>query len=634
MPPNVPATAQLAGQFVVIAPSWVNGRPANAVGVDPSRSLLPQTSCSEHRAVDAARSDVLVALFTTSGSGPTSVVCLPTVIVGFADRSREIVWKLLVPIAVGLMVLTVREVLLRLEELLFLADPGIRVESVKDDGEVIRVGARCGTVGARCPGCGTWSRRVHGSYLRFPADLPVAGRRVVLRLRVRRFTCKNISCRRRTFVEQIAGLTRRYSQRTERMRSVLAEVGLALAGRAGARLADVVGASVSRNTVLRLVSALPEPQPHVPRVVGVDEYAMRKGRVYGTVLVDVETRRPVDLLPDREAGTVAAWLADRPGIEVVCRDRAPFFAEGARIGAPTAVQVADRFHLWRNLGEAAERCVSRHRPCLRATSAESAPAPEPAESGSPWPTGHRFADRTRAKHATIHTLLAAGHSRRSIQRQLGMTYRTVQRLADAARPEDLFQGQWQNRRTKLDDFKPYLHGRWAEGCTNAWTLWEEIKTHGYTGGYGAVRAHLQPFRTSPTAPAARPPSPRTVTGWILTHPDTLPESEHLKLKSVLAGCPELDALAGHVRAFGKMLTQLQGEQLPQWIKGVRADDLPSLHTFVNGLERDLAAVTAGLTLPWSSGIVEGHVNRIKMIKRQMYGRAGFGLLRKRVLLAS
>lgn len=394
---------------------------------------------------------------------------------------------------------------------------------------------------------------------------------------------------------------------------------------------------VSRNTVLRLVDALPEPQPRIPRVVGVDEYAMRKGRVYGTVLVDVETRRPVDLLPDREAGTLAAWLAEHPGIEVVCRDRAPFFAEGASIGAPTAVQVADRFHLWRNLGEAAERCTSRHRPCLRTAFTEPTPqaeTPAPPGSGSPWPTGHRFADRTRAKHATVHALLAAGHSRHAIQRQLGMTYRTVQRLADAATPEDLFQGQWQGRRTKLDDFKPYLRERWAEGCTNAWALWEEIKTHGYRGGYGAVRAYLRPFRTTPTAPAARPPSPRTVARWILTHPDTLPESERLKMRSVLAHCPELAALTAHVRAFGKMLTQLEGDRLPQWIEAVRADDLPSLHAFANGLERDLAAVTADLTLPWSSGVVEGHVNRIKTLKRQMYGRAGFALLRKRTLLAS
>jgi transposase len=188
--------------------------------------------------------------------------------------------------------------------------------------------------------------------------------------------------------------------------------------------------------------------------------------------------------------------------------------------------------------------------------------------------------------------------------------------------------------TKLDDFKPYLNKRWADGCANAWTVWEEIKTHGYRGGYGAVRAYLRPLRTTPTAPAARPPLPRTVAGWILTHPDALPGNDRLKLKSVLTHCPELDALTRHVRAFGRMITELEGARLPQWIEAVRADDLPSPHTLVNGLERDLGAVNAGLTLPWSSGVVEGHVNRIKMLKRQMYGRAGFALLRKRVLLAA
>ncbi|MEW2306245.1 transposase [Streptomyces sp. NPDC006655] len=184
-----------------------------------------------------------------------------------------------------------------------------------------------------------------------------------------------------------------------------------------------------------------------PRVVGVDEYATRKGRRYGTVLVDIETRRPVDLLPDREASSLAAWLADRPGVEVVCRDRAPFFAEGAAVGAPQAVQVADRWHLWHNLSDAAERAVSQHRHCLRALVPET-PEPEPesvqgeAPSGSPWPTGHRFADRTRARHAAVHALLEAGHSLRSVQRQLGMAWHTVKRFADASKPEDLFTGQW------------------------------------------------------------------------------------------------------------------------------------------------------------------------------------------------
>ncbi|MCX4804626.1 ISL3 family transposase [Streptomyces sp. NBC_01214] len=311
-------------------------------------------------------------------------------------------------------------------------------------------------------------------------------------LRVRRFLCPVSSCGRRTFAEQLPGLTRRYGRRTERLRSTLAAVGLALAGRAGARMAIVFGVSVSRSTVLRLVEALPDPEVPAPRVVGVDEYATRKGRHYGTVLVDVKTRRPVDLLPDREASSLAAWLATQPGVEVVCRDRAPFFAEGATAGAPQSVQVADRWHLWHNLSEAAERCVADHRGCLQVLAPDPVqPAPEPEKfedpSGSPWPRGHRFSDRTRVKHASVHELLAAGLSRRAIGRQLRMTSRTVKLVADAATPEDLFKGQWQGRLSKLDAFKPYPDDRWNQGCTNAWRVWEGIVSLGYRGSYQRVR---------------------------------------------------------------------------------------------------------------------------------------------------
>ncbi|MFF3002022.1 transposase [Kitasatospora sp. NPDC057940] len=148
-----------------------------------------------------------------------------------------------------------------------------------------------------------------------------------------------------------------------------------------------------------------------------------------------------------------------------------------------------------------------------------------------------------------------------------------------------------------------------------------------------MRAYICPKRTSTQPVQPRPPSPRTVAGWILRRPDNLPETDHLQLKAVLARCPELDALTGHVRFFAQILTGREGERLPQWLEAVRRDDLPGLHTLAAGLERDLDAVIAGLTLPWSSGAVEGHVNRIKMLKRQMYGRAGFDLLRKHVLLA-
>ncbi|MDV5142857.1 ISL3 family transposase [Streptomyces sp. SBC-4] len=471
--------------------------------------------------------------------------------------------------AAWLTVRAVEDVALQLKALLFPAITDIAVLSVDVDIEKVRLDAQCTTAGAACPGCGVCSTRVHSSYLRFLADVPSAGRSVVLQLRVRRFRCGNPKCPRRTFVEQISGLTRRHGQRTERLRSTLTAVGLALAGRAGARLAAVLGMSISRSTVLRLVEALPEPEVPTPRVVGVDEYATRKGRHYGTVLVDVETRRPIDLLPDREASSLAAWLAQRPGIEVVCRDRAPFFAEGATAGAPQATQVADRWHLWHNLGEATERAVARHRQCLRVLipdgeGKDDEPAPPEEKADSPW-RSERFANRVRARHATVHALLEAGHSRRSIGRQLQMTHRTV--------------------------------------------------------------------KASPRPVTAQPPAPRVVTRWILSRPETLTEIEQLRLKAVLANCPELDALTGHVRSCAHMLTERQGERLPQWLDAVRQDDLPSLHTLAAGIDRDRDAVIAGLTLPWNSGVVEGHVNRIKMLKRQMFGRAGFDLLRKRDLLA-
>ncbi|MEU3837770.1 ISL3 family transposase [Streptomyces microflavus] len=529
------------------------------------------------------------------------------------------------------------EVLPQLDELLFSSIAGVSVESVEVTDTVVRIKARTTSRRAACPVCGCWSGRLHGSYLRFPRDLPAVGRFVVVSLRVRRFVCMEDSCPRKTFAEQVSGLTRRFGRRTERLRSALVSVGLALAGRAGARMTITFGAPVSRNTLLRLVTSLPDPPAAVPRVVGVDEYAQRRGRIYGTVLVDVETRRPIDLLPDREADTLAAWLAERPGIEIICRDRAPFFAEGATRGAPQALQVADRWHLWHNLGEAAEKCVYRHRDCLRPAPAPPDEPPKKTDptTSSPWPTGHRFAERTRAKHATIHALLDAGHSKRSVARQLGMTLNTVMRFSRAPAPEELFTGQWQSRATSLDAYKPYLDQRWQEGCTNAWKLWEEICEQGYPRGYGSVRHYVsRVLRGKPQPVGPRPPSARAVTRWILSHPDALTEDDRLHLKAALANCPELATLTEHVRSFAHMVTHLQGDHLKQWIESARATtDLTSLSRFAQHLERDLDAVTAGLTQPWNSGVVEGHVNRIKMLKRQMFGRAGFALLRKRVLLS-
>jgi transposase len=513
-----------------------------------------------------------------------------------------------------------------------------RVSSAGAGGVLIE--ARCGSAGAACPACGTWSSRVHSGYARTVADGPAGGRPVLIRLRVRRFFCGNPVCEAGTFAEQVDGLTGRYLRRSLPLLGLLAQIGLVLAGRAGARLAGVLGVPVHRTTLLRLVAALAEPGVGAaPEVTGVDDFALRKGRVYGTVVVDVATGKAVDLLPDREAATWAAWLAAHRGAQVICRDRAGGYADGARQGAPEAIQVADRWHLWHNLGEYAEKAVAAHRGCLTGL----ATVPENESGGPPAePEGlrdvcgrdRRLVARTRDRHTAVHGLLGAGHSEREAARILGLARGTVHRFAATASAEELLV-KATSRETKLDRYKPYLRRRWNEGITSAAALHAELQAKGWQGSVQAVQRYVRPFRAMTAAPPPGPvvPATRQITRWLLTRPANLGADEQAQLAGIVDRCPHLGVLARHVRSFAEMMTSRQGEhELEGWLTQAEASDLPELRSFANGIRRDQQAVTAGLTLPYSSAAVEGNVTKIKMLKRQMYGRASFALLRKRVIL--
>lgn len=468
-----------------------------------------------------------------------------------------------------------------------------------------------------------------------------------LRLRVRRFVCEAAGCATRTFVEQLEGLTTRYARRTPLLRRMLEAIGVALAGRAGARLASKLGLPASRSTMLRLIRALPDPEVGEVEVLGVDDFAFRKGRVYGTVLVDMDSRQPVDVLEDREAETFSAWLHEHPGTTVICRDRAGAYAEGGRTGAPDAIQVADRWHMWHNLAEYVERTVAAHHGCLRAEPDTPPEVPvEPVGAADLMEAAQASHDervessklvtRTKMRFEAVHALKEQGKGIKTIKRELGLAKETVRRFYRAASVEELLVKPRAGRRSVLDEYKPFLHQRWNAGCTNASRLYDEIAEQGYRGSRGTVAAYVAPFRPLGTAPPATPAPPkvREITSWMLSRPDSLDADEQVKLKEVLAACPHLEATATHVSAFAEMLTGLQGQQLDGWMQNVQDDDLPYLHSFVNGLKRDYHAVRNGLTLTHNSGAVEGNVNRIKMIKRQMYGRATFDLLRKRILHAA
>jgi len=350
------------------------------------------------------------------------------------------------------------------------------------------------------------------------------------------------------------------------------------------------------------------------------------------VLIDMDSRRPVDLLPDRRADTFAGWLPEHPGIRVICRDRAGAYADGAATGAPMARQVADRWHIWHNLAEHVEKTIAGHQKCLTAVNDSAGkPAAPPRRITT---SEARLPARTRQRHQAVQALRAQGLSITAITRELGLARGTVRRFVRADSVEDLLVVARDGRPSILDDFKQHLHDRWNEGVRSAVQLCAEIRAQGYDGSYVTVRNYLRPFRSLDLAPppALGPPKVRQVTAWMLRHPDNRTPEVQVRLKQVLANCTHLAATANHVTGFAEIMTCRRGKQLDNWIEQVESDDLPHLHSFAAGLKRDYAAVINGLTLPHSSGAVEGNVNRIKMIKRQMYGRAKFDLLRKRILL--
>ncbi|WUA47488.1 ISL3 family transposase [Streptomyces sp. NBC_01367] len=527
---------------------------------------------------------------------------------------------------------------------LLLPGVGVEVDQLVLTDTEARVAVRPRASSSACSGCGRRSSRVHCYYQRTLADRPVAGRRVRIELRARRLVCGNENCARRTFAEQIPALTRRHARRTEALTAHLTEVALFLGGRPGTRLSQQMAIDTCKDTLLRLIRALPLPTSGPVPHLGVDEFAVRRGRTYATILIDMATHRPIDVLANRAAATFASWLRDHPEVRIVCRDRAGSFRDGAQAGAPQAKQVADAWHLLNNLAQAVERVIGRHRADLR----QPLTTHDNPTGGDPTPEGHERVEldihgrprplvaRTRERHRQIHERIERGDSLRAIARDLQLSRGTVNRFAHAAGADELLIAAI-HRPTLIDDYRIYLHHRWMEGCTNASALTREIQRLGYRGDVNTVRRHLKPYRNG--AIPATAPSPqltvRRVTKWIMRRPEQLMDVERKGLDELCVRNPALATTAEYARRLAPMIRERRSEHLALdvWIADVRLDGQHELRSLANGMRRDRAAIQAALTTTYTSGAVEGNVTRIKLLKRQMYGRASFDLLRRRILLS-
>jgi len=546
-----------------------------------------------------------------------------------------------------------------LATLSILPDPHLlQLEHVEVDDALNLIIATATTTAseAACPLCQQPSHRIHSHYLRTLTDLPCCGQRVKWIIQVRRFRCLNPKCSRKLFSERLPTCAPPYARRTLRQGEALSEMACTLGGKVGEWIVGLMRMDVSHDTLIRLIRRRQPEALLTPRVLGVDDFAWKKGRRYGTILLDLERHQVIDVLPDREAETLTAWLKNHPGVQIISRDRAGAYAEGARKGAPDAVQIADRFHLLLNITTAMKRLFERKHDTLKQVheqeKALDPPVCPPVETDPPakplsvsQQQQQARQARRQSRYEEVQQLHAQGVSQRAIAALVGVHRETVHRYLQTAQFPAIVRPR---RRSKLDPYKDYLHQRWGEGAHNVTHLVTELRERGYHGSATIVFDYLRPLQEQPDwlaayqqqqrrAAAGKPTAPLSAreAAWLFVCPPaTLTLAQVHQLDPLRRRDDELDQAYELVQDFRTMLTRRQLACLPRWIEEAKASGLPELRRFAEGLLRDYDAVRAALSFEYSQGQTEAQVHRLKLIKRQGYGRANFDLLRLRVLYGS
>jgi transposase len=532
------------------------------------------------------------------------------------------------------------------ETSLFSLPEGMQVSQIQitENGLVVEVIAT--SPSSCCPLCSEASESVHCHYRRVLHDVPCAGRRVQLFLTVRKFSCRNPLCQRKVFAERIPPFMEPWARMTIRYCQQITSIGLATCGKGGARLAARLGIQTTRQTILRRIMDLPDLLPGSVLFLGIDDFSFRRGYRFGTILVNLESRRVVDLLADRKADSSAAWMRQHPDLIAVSRDRGGEYASAASAGAPQAIQCADRFHLLKNLGEAVEDLLARHLSASRKRQVEVAleeqtptwlPERTARRSQTPEDIPSAYQQDRLACYQQMIQLHEHGMTQGAIAQQIGVSLNTVRRWLANGCPETA-RGPYVSR---LDPYLPYLFQRWAQGCQNIAQLFRELQARGYRGSYASVHDNLvrrlqfggrkTPADISPKAPPLA--TPRQAVFFFLRRPEKLRGEEQETLAKLRQVDSEVEQAYDLVQQFTQMLRTRTGELLDAWLAQVKQSNLPELQSFAAGIEKDKDAVRNGLTWSINNGMVEGHVTKLKLMKRQMFGKAAFVLLRQRVLHA-
>ena len=509
-----------------------------------------------------------------------------------------------------------------------LVPPGLLVDrhEIGIDGIVVHAHGAAAT--SACPACGLASSSVHSRYGRILGDFPAHGRRLRIRLAARRFRCRNSACERRIFTERFPqDLIQAHARRTSRLDVLTHAIGLALGGRPGERLALRLSMPVGADTLLRLLRRRAVPSPSDVRVVGIDDFAWLKGQRYGTIICDLERRCTIDLLPDREGGTVAHWLAAHPGIEIVCRDRGSGYREGATKGAPQAMQISDRWHLLENATAAFVEGVKRHMGDLRRSIAGGDVDPDALSAAEKlqW-AGWQRRDEV---NGTVRNLRGQGRSIKGIVRTTGVSRQTVRRILAGTR-DDVFR----SRETTLDRWAERLNADWDGGCRNGAELWRRLRDAGYGGSQRVVTEWATRRRRATQASSGRPdavttvPPARTI-ARLLTSERDCKSAEALRVRvAIEMASPRIVAARNLLDRFRTMVAAKKTDDLTPWLRDAADSELAS---FASGVGDDEAAVRAAIVEPWSNGQTEGQVTKLKLVKRQMYGRGKIDLLRARTV---